>query len=50
MRTKVHVVSPTEYQAWVTQQKADIKEAQSTVQQTLSAGAPPGLPGGGEPK
>jgi cytochrome c oxidase subunit 2 len=44
MRTQVHVVSATDYQAWVTQQKADIKAAQTTVQQQLASGAPPGLP------
>jgi heme/copper-type cytochrome/quinol oxidase subunit 2 len=44
MRTQVHVVSATDYTAWVTQQKADIKAAQTAVQAQLASGAPPGLP------
>ena len=44
MRTQVHVVSPADYTAWVTQQKADIKTAQTAVQEQLASGAPPGLP------
>jgi heme/copper-type cytochrome/quinol oxidase subunit 2 len=44
MRTQVHVVSATDYQAWVTQQAADIKAAQTAVQDQLASGAAPGLP------
>ena len=42
MRTKVRVVGPEEYQAWVTQQGADIKAAQAAVQAQTAAGGPPG--------
>jgi cytochrome c oxidase subunit II len=35
MRTKVRVVSPTEYEAWLEQQAADIQEAQALVQREL---------------
>jgi cytochrome c oxidase subunit II len=44
MRTQVHVVSAADYQAWVTKQAADIKAAQTAVQEQLASGAPPGLP------
>jgi cytochrome c oxidase subunit 2 len=37
MRTKVRVVSPEEYQAWVAQQGADIKAAQAAVQAQIAA-------------
>ena len=44
MQTQVHVVSAADYQAWVTQQAAGIKAAQTAVQEQLASGAPPGLP------
>jgi cytochrome c oxidase subunit 2 len=44
MRTQVHVVTPEEYTAWLTQQKADIKAAQTAVQEQLATGSAPGLP------
>ena len=37
MRAKVRVVGPEEYQAWVTQQGADIKAAQASVQAQIAA-------------
>ena len=43
MRTQVRVVTPEEYTAWVTQQAADIKAAQTHVQEQLAAGGPPGI-------
>jgi cytochrome c oxidase subunit 2 len=43
MRTRVRVVSADQYQAWVTQQAADIKAAQTRVQQQLASGGPPGI-------
>lgn len=42
MRTQVRVVGPEEYQAWVTQQGADIKAAQAAVQAQIASGGPPG--------
>ncbi len=44
MRTRVRVVTPTEYQAWLTEQAAEIKAAQTTVQETITSGTAPGLP------
>jgi cytochrome c oxidase subunit 2 len=49
MRTWVRVVSAAEYQAWVTQQAADIKAAQTAVQAQINSGGPPGQPAGVEP-
>jgi cytochrome c oxidase subunit 2 len=43
MRTRVRVVSQDEYQQWLTQQAADIKAAQTHVQEQLAAGGPPGI-------
>jgi cytochrome c oxidase subunit II len=40
MRTWVRVVSPEDYQAWVTKQAADIKAAQTAVQAQVGATAP----------
>ncbi len=37
MRTKVRVVSVEEYEAWLTEQAADIEEAQTSVQQQVEA-------------
>jgi heme/copper-type cytochrome/quinol oxidase subunit 2 len=48
MRTRVTVVSVTEYQAWLEQQAADIQEAQSFVQAQVAAGAGGGPPGESE--
>jgi cytochrome c oxidase subunit II len=45
MRTRVHVVSVPEYQAWLTKQAADIQAAQASVQQQLSAKAGSTAPG-----
>ena len=49
MRTTVKVVSAAEYQAWVTQQAADIKAAQTAVQQQIAAAATSGSPGSTSP-
>jgi cytochrome c oxidase subunit II len=47
MRTQVRVVSAPEYQAWLTKQAADIKAAQTSVQEQLAAnGGPPGQTAG----
>ncbi|MGZ5312957.1 MAG: cytochrome c oxidase subunit II [Solirubrobacterales bacterium] len=47
MRTKVRVVGPEEYQAWIAKQGADIKAAQAAVQEQIAAaGGPPGQPEG----
>jgi cytochrome c oxidase subunit 2 len=43
MRTEVHVVSQADYQAWLTNQAAEIKAAQTHVQAQLAAGGPPGI-------
>ncbi len=43
MRTRVRVVSRDEYDAFITQQAADIKAAQTHVQQQLASGGPPGI-------
>lgn len=43
MRTQVRVVSPEEYQAWLTRQAADIKSAQAYVQQRIAAAGPTGV-------
>jgi cytochrome c oxidase subunit 2 len=50
MRTRVRVVSPTEYQAWLEQQAADIQEAQELVQRELDAriDSPDNPPGNAE--
>lgn len=40
MRTKVRVLSVTEYQAWLEEQSADIAEAQAIVQRQVSSGGP----------
>jgi cytochrome c oxidase subunit 2 len=40
MRTRVRVVSPEEYQAWVGEQAADIEEAQAAVQEELATRVP----------
>jgi cytochrome c oxidase subunit 2 len=42
MRTEVHVVSPTEYEAWLTQQADDIQAAQTFVQEELAIRGEPG--------
>jgi cytochrome c oxidase subunit II len=43
MRTRVRVVSKDDYKAWLTQQAADIKAAQTHVQEQLASGGPPGI-------
>jgi cytochrome c oxidase subunit 2 len=43
MRTRVHVVTADEYQAFLSQQAADIKAAQASVQAQLASGGPPGI-------
>ena len=43
MRTRVHVVTADEYQAFLVQQAANIKAAQASVQQQLASGGPPGI-------
>lgn len=43
MRTRVRVVPLEEYNAWVTQQAADIKTAQTTVQALQVSGTTPGV-------
>lgn len=43
MRTRVHVVTAEEYQAYLTQQAADILAAQMSVQAQLASGGPPGI-------
>lgn len=43
MRTRVHVVTAKQYQAFLTKQAADIKAAQTSVQQQLATGGPPGI-------
>lgn len=50
MRAKVTVVEPTEYEAWVSQQAADIQAAQDSVQEAVEAGTAPGVSVGGEPE
>lgn len=48
MRTRVRVVSPAEYEAWLTQQAADIQAAQDEVQaEVVARGATGPAPGGG---
>lgn len=42
MRTRVRVVSPTEYEAWLADQAAGIQEAQAVVQQEVGAAGTPG--------
>ncbi|MBM3666107.1 MAG: cytochrome c oxidase subunit II [Actinobacteria bacterium] len=46
MRTEVQVVSPTEYQAWLTQQADDIAAAQDFVQEELAIRGEPGTRSG----
>jgi heme/copper-type cytochrome/quinol oxidase subunit 2 len=41
MRTEIVVVSPEEYEAWLTQQSDDIQEAQETVQAAVAADEAP---------
>ena len=50
MRTRVRVVSATEYEAWLEQQAADIADAQELVQRELDArvDSPDNPPGDGE--
>lgn len=43
MRTRVRVVTRDEYETWLTEQAADIKTAQTNVQERLAAGGPPGI-------
>lgn len=43
MRTRVRVVSPTEYSAWLAEQADDIQAAQEAVQQQVESGSVPGL-------
>jgi cytochrome c oxidase subunit 2 len=40
MRTRVTVLSVTDYEAWLTQQAADIQDAQAFVQEQVAAGEP----------
>jgi cytochrome c oxidase subunit II len=48
MRTRVRVVSPAEYEAWLTQQAADIQAAQDEVQaEVVARGVTGPAPGGG---
>ena len=42
MRAQVDVVSPTDYEAWLEQQAADIKEAQDAVDALVKGGEAPG--------
>ena len=48
MRAKVSVLEPTEFEAWLEQQKADIKAAQNSVQEAVDAGTAPGVSVGSE--
>jgi cytochrome c oxidase subunit 2 len=43
MRARVRVVSPTDYEAWLEQQAADIAAAQTAVQREVAAGTAPGV-------
>lgn len=43
MRTRVLVVTAQQYQGWVTAKAAEIKAAQTHVQQQLASGGPPGV-------
>ena len=50
MRTAVHVVSEDEYQAFLKERIADIKEARAAIQEKVDDGTAPGvaLEAGGE--
>lgn len=43
-------VEPTEYEAWVTRQAADIQAAQDSVQEAVDEGTAPGVSVGSEPE
>ncbi|MGI9558024.1 MAG: cytochrome c oxidase subunit II [Solirubrobacterales bacterium] len=43
MRARVRVVSPTDYNAWLSQQSQNISEAQAAVQEQVASGNVPGL-------
>ena len=43
MTAKVTVLEPTEYEAWVAEQAADIQAAQDAVQEAVDAGTAPGV-------